>query len=46
VLSRHDLDGRTRLQVALEPAEHARLREHFPPGAIVDPAAENSPARR
>jgi GTP-binding protein HflX len=42
VLSRCDQDDRTRLKVALEPADHARLSERFGAGAMVDRSLENS----
>ena len=40
VLSRSDRDDRTRLKVALDPADHARLGERFGAGAIVEPSGE------
>jgi GTP-binding protein HflX len=46
VLSRSDRDDRTRLRVALEPAEHARLNERFGPVAVVEPSLEKSPRHR
>jgi GTP-binding protein HflX len=42
VLSRCDQDDRTRLKVALEPADHARLSERFGSAAMVDRSLENS----
>ena len=36
VLSRSDRDDRTRLKVALDPADHARLSERFRAGEIVE----------
>ncbi|HEX5079649.1 MAG TPA: hypothetical protein VFV80_10910, partial [Geminicoccaceae bacterium] len=46
VLSRHDSDQRTRLTVALEPAEHARLGERFGAAAVVAAAPEKSRRHR
>ena len=42
VLSRCDRDDRTRLKVALDPAEHARLGQRFAAGAIIEPSGEKS----
>ena len=46
VLSRCDLDGRTRLKVALEPADHARLCERFGAAAMVEDRLEKSRQHR
>jgi GTPase len=46
VLSRSDLNGRTRLRVALEPADHARLSERFGPAAVVEGSLEKSRQHR
>jgi GTPase len=46
VLSRSDLNGRTRLKVALEPADHARLGERFGAAAVVDNGVEKSRQHR
>jgi GTP-binding protein HflX len=46
VLSRSDRDDRTRLKVALEPAEYARMCERFGSKALVEPAAGKSPRHR
>jgi GTPase len=46
VLSRFDLNGRTRLKVALEPADHARLGERFGAAAVVDNGVEKSRQHR
>jgi len=46
VLSRQDEDHRTRLKVALEPADHARLGERFGADAIVDGNREKSHEHR
>jgi GTP-binding protein HflX len=45
VLSREELNGRTRLRVALEPAERARFSRHFPRDAIRRPDGENLTGR-
>jgi GTP-binding protein HflX len=42
VLSRSEGADRTRLKVALEPADYARMRERFGPSAVVESAAEKS----
>jgi GTP-binding protein HflX len=42
VLSRSEGDDRTRLKVALEPADYARMRERFGPSAVVESDAEKS----
>ncbi|MGH6914051.1 MAG: hypothetical protein ACREH3_10130, partial [Geminicoccales bacterium] len=41
VLTREELNGRTRLRVALEPSERDRLARHFPRAAIRRPGREN-----
>jgi 50S ribosomal subunit-associated GTPase HflX len=46
VLSRQDGGDRTRLTVALEPAEHARLGERFGADAIVESNHEKSHEHR
>jgi GTP-binding protein HflX len=46
VLSRSDLNGRTRLRVALEPADHARLSERFGSAAVVEGSLEKSRQHR
>ncbi|MGH6918006.1 MAG: hypothetical protein ACREJ0_09910, partial [Geminicoccaceae bacterium] len=46
VLSRCDRDERTRLKVALEPADHARLGERFGADAIVESNREKSHKHR
>jgi GTP-binding protein HflX len=46
VLSRCDRDDRTRLKVALDPAEHARLGERFGAGEIVEASGEKSHEQR
>jgi GTP-binding protein HflX len=46
VLSRSDLDDRTRLKVALEPADHARLSERFGSAAVVQNGLEKSRQHR
>jgi GTP-binding protein HflX len=46
VLSRRDRDDRTRLKVALDPADHARLGERFGAGEIVEPGGEKSHEQR
>jgi GTPase len=46
VLSRCDLNGRTRLKVALEPADHARLCERFGAAALVENGVEKSRQHR
>jgi GTP-binding protein HflX len=46
VLERSDAAGRTRLRVALAPAEHARLGQWFPLGTITELAPKNLPDGR
>jgi GTP-binding protein HflX len=46
VLSRRDRDDRTRLKVALDPADHARLGERFGAGEIVEASGEKSHGQR
>jgi GTPase len=46
VLSRCDLNGRTRLKVALDPADHARLCERFGAAAVVENGVEKSRQHR
>jgi GTPase len=46
VLSRCDRDNRTRLKVALEPADHARLGERFGAAAVVESSLEKSRQHR
>ena len=42
VLSRSECDDRTRLKVALEPADYARMRERFGSGAVVESSTGKS----
>jgi GTP-binding protein HflX len=46
VLSRCELNGRTRLKVALEPADHARLCERFGAATVIENGLEKSRQHR